>query len=190
MVCGHCERSLPCDPGLDGALCAFAYRFPVDRLVQRFKFAGDLAVGRWLGERLAQTARHATRPDILVAPPLSRRRLRERGFNQSLELARVAGRALDLPVEFRAMARVRDTAPQPGLGRDQRRENVRDAFTCDFDFRGRTVAIVDDVITTGATVAAFARALHLAGAVRVEAWVVARAPAPARMSRWMRPDSK
>ena len=111
------------------------------------------------------------------SPPLAARRLRERGFNQALELARVVGRALALPVEFRAMGRS-DTPAQTGLTRAERLDNLRGAFTCGRDLRERHVAIIDDVITTGATIEAFSQALRVAGAVRVDAWALARSPAP------------
>ncbi len=87
LVCAACERSLPPAAPNTGCIAPYAYRYPVDRLVQRFKFAGDLATGRWLGERLAERVRGEVRPDLLVAPPLAVPRLRERGFNQAHELA-------------------------------------------------------------------------------------------------------
>jgi ComF family protein len=159
-------------------VASYVYAFPLDRLVQRFKFAGDLAVGRWLGQRLAHRVRKDTRPDLLLAPPLAIARLRERGFNQAYELAKTVGRALDLPVARRGLARRRDTAPQPGLGRTARRANLAGAFECRLDLRGRRVAIVDDVLTTGATADALGDTLRRAGADAVQVWVVARTPEP------------
>jgi ComF family protein len=177
-VCQPCERSLPLPAPEDSAVAAFSYAFPLDRLVQRFKFGGDLAVGRWLGLRLAQRARHEPRPDLLLAPPLSAPRLRERGFNQALELAKIVGSELGVAVEYQGITRERETAPQAGLSRPARQDNLRDAFRCRRDLAGRSVAVVDDVLTTGATVDAFAEVLRAAGASRVAAWVVARTPAP------------
>ena len=176
-LCGPCLRR---PPPFESSIAAFDYRFPVDRLVQRFKFSGDLAAGRWLALQLAQRAVHAPRPQLLVAPPLTRARLTSRGFNQALEIARVVGSELGVPTVPRALARVRETAPQPGLGGRARRENLRDAFRCSLALEGRDVAIVDDVMTTGATAAAVARALRSAGAGRVSVWVVARTPEPRR----------
>src|SRR5512140_3524599 len=85
-ICGACLRDAP---AFDGAVTAFAYGFPLDRLVQRFKYGGDLAIGGWLASALAQRVAHESRPQLLVAPPLTRARLRERGFNQALEVAKV-----------------------------------------------------------------------------------------------------
>src|SRR5688572_30571579 len=101
-TCGACLRR---PPPFDAAVAAFEYGFPVDRLVQRFKFAGDLAAGRWLAQRLAAAVR--TRPDLLVVAPLTAARLRTRGFNQALEIARVVGAATNARVEARALAKVR-----------------------------------------------------------------------------------
>lgn len=205
LVCGACEASLPAidhaclrcalplaGSGLlcggclakrhyavDDSIAAFEYRFPLDRLVQRFKFAGDLALGRMLGARLAMRASHAGRPRCLVAPPLSPRRMRQRGFNQALELAKVVGRVLGVPCERRAIVRVRETEPQHELDRRQRLANLRGAFACARRFDGEHVAIVDDVVTTGATAETLAHALKQAGAARVSVWAVARTPDPA-----------
>ena len=176
-TCGPCLRE---PPAFDAAVAAFEYRFPLDRLVRRFKFAGDLATGRWLGEELARATRGSERPDLLVAPPLSRARLRGRGFNQAIELARVVGDAHGIRVDACAVERVRDTVAQPGLGRRERRANLREAFAVPRPCSGAHVAVVDDVMTTGATVEAVARALKRAGARRVSAWVVARTPEPGR----------
>lgn len=173
--CGACLRA---PPAFDAAFAAFEYRFPIDRVLRRFKFAGDLAAGRWLAEQLAETVSRAPRPDVLVVPPLTARGLRRRGFNQALEIARVVGAAHRLRVEPAAIAKVRDTAPQPGLGARQRRANLRAAFRANRAWEGASVALVDDVLTTGATADAIARVLKAAGARRVEAWAVARTPRP------------
>jgi len=170
-TCGACATHLP---RFDAARSCFEYRFPLDRLVQRFKFAGDLATGRWLGERLAASLGRES-AQLLVVPPLGRARLRERGFNQALELARVVSRALRVPCAARGLARVRETDPQPGLTRRERARNMRGAFRCDAAVEGLHVAVVDDVLTTGATAQEIARVLKAAGAARVSVWTVARA---------------
>jgi len=178
VVCTACASALPRAAGEGAAVAAFEYRFPVDRLVQRFKFAGDLALGHWLALALASRVRDEPRPDLLVAVPLSRARLRERGFNQSIEIARAVGRELGVPHAPHAVRKVRDTPAQQGLGRRARQANLRNAFRCDLSFAGRRVAIVDDVLTTGATARALSQVLHRAGASQVFVWTVARAPRP------------
>lgn len=175
-LCGACQRR---PPRFDAATCVFEYRFPVDRLVHRFKYSGDLALGRWLAMQLAERVRTAPRPNLIVAVPVTPSRLRARGFNQALELAKVVARSLDVRVAVDAIARTRDTQPQPGLRRRQRRANLRGAFRCGVRLSGEHVAVVDDVITTGATADALAAALLAAGAGRASVWAVARTPDPA-----------
>jgi ComF family protein len=171
--CGGCRRY---PYAFDAAVARFEYRFPVDQLVQRFKYAGDLALGRWLALELARCVRDLPRPDLLVAPPLASDRLRERGFNQAVQLARTLSGALGVRLDFASLRRQRATAPQAGLGRRARQANLRDAFACRRALDGLHVAIVDDVMTTGATAHTLARVLKAAGAARVSAWAVARAP--------------
>lgn len=174
-LCGSC---LAQPPRFDAVASAFAYGFPVDRLVQRFKFSGDLALGAWLGEALARQVASRPRPDFLIPAPLSAQRLRGRGFNQALLLARRVGRRLGIALDANAAAKPRDTPPQARLSRVARQANLRDAFVCPRRLDGLHLAIVDDVMTTGATADALAAALKAAGATRVDAWVVARTPQP------------
>jgi ComF family protein len=170
-TCGQCQRRAP---SFDAAFAAFEYRFPLDRVVQRFKYASDLAAGKWLARQLADRVAGTQRPDLLVAPPLAASRLRERGFNQSVVLAKFVANALGVPHAPGALAKARDTSPQPGLGRRARAANLRGAFRCNARFAGEHVAIVDDVMTTGATADALSRVLKAAGAGRVTVWAVAR----------------
>src|SRR6476620_1687870 len=135
MVCAACVAALPAlrdacghSGELDAIVAPYEYRFPVDRLVQRFKYAGDLAVGHWLSSQLASRARSAPMPQLLVPMPITRARLCERGFNQAVEIARVVSRAVRVPVAMRALERTRDAPSQSGLGRRARRANLRDAF--------------------------------------------------------------
>ena len=157
---------------------AFLYRSPVDRWLLRFKFHGDLAAGRLLSTLLADAVADAPRPDALLPLPLHRRRLRERGYDQALELARPLARTLALPLRAEALVRVRATQAQTELGGSDRRRNVRGAFA----LRGAPlpphVVLVDDVMTTGATLAEAAAVLRAGGVRRVDAWVVAWAEKP------------
>lgn len=172
--CGDCQRR---PPPLHAAQAALRYAAPVDRLLPRFKFHRDLAAGRLLAELMA--ARFATlpRPDALLPVPLHHGRLRRRGYDQALELARPLARALDLPLLPGALRRVRATRPQSELDAAARARNLRGAFAVDAHaaLPGHVV-LVDDVMTTGATLYAAARALRRAGVARVEAWVCARVP--------------
>ncbi len=173
--CADCLRN---PPAFDDVVTAFDYRFPVDRLVRRFKFSADLATGAYLGAALARCVAGAPKPDLIVASPVSPARLRERGLNPALVLARQVGRRLGVPVDARVIAKVRHTPPQSGLDRASRRRNLRGAFAVRRPLGGLRVAVVDDVMTTGATLFALARELKRAGAAHVTGWVVARTPEP------------
>jgi ComF family protein len=176
-ACGDCLR-LP--PAFDDIVTAFDYRFPVDRLVRRFKFSGDLAVGVYLGEALARrVAASGARPDFVLASPASAARLRERGFDAALLLARRVRSRLGLRLDARSLVKVRHTPAQAGLSRGQRQDNLRDAFAVRRPFTGLHLAVVDDVMTTGVTLSSLATLLRRAGARRVSGWVVARTPEPA-----------
>jgi ComF family protein len=168
--CGACLKS---PPHFDATIAAFRYAFPVDKLVQALKYQRRLATADFLAR--AMLAAGAPPGDIIIPLPLSARRLKERGFNQAVELARPLARARGLPLELDGCSRHRDTAPQASLPWKERRDNVRHAFECAIDLTGRSVIAVDDVMTTGATLDEFARTLKAHGATRVTNWVAARA---------------
>lgn len=175
-VCGDCLRH---PPPLHAARAACRYDFPLDRLLPRFKFHGDLAAGRLLAQLMHEAFAHVDRPEALIAIPLHRARLRQRGYDQALELAKPLARALRLPLLPDRLVRDRDTAPQSRLDAVQRRRNLRRAFAVDAKSElPMHVALIDDVMTTGATLHAAAHALQRAGVARVDAWVCARVPAP------------
>jgi len=168
-VCGAC---LDRPPRFDRVEAVFAYRYPVDALVHAYKYGGRLALARPLGEALAQ--RVARDVDVIVPMPLARGRLAERGFNQALEIARVIAAGTGIRLLPGACRKVADTPPQAVLPWKERAKNVRRAFVCDADLEGRRVAVVDDVLTTGATLNELARVMRKAGAVEIRGWVVAR----------------
>lgn len=172
-----CARCLRRPPIFDAVLSPLRYAPPVDSLIHAFKFREDFPAGRLLAELLAEQARRrGDLPQVLLPLPLHPGRLRERGFNQASTLARWIGRRLDLPVRTDLLARVRDTPPQHDLPSKQRRANVRQAFALRRPLNAESVAVVDDVLTTGNTAAEVARVLRRAGARRVEVWVCARTP--------------
>jgi ComF family protein len=175
-VCGRC---LARAPAYDGTVAALAYAFPADVLVQALKFRGELALAPLFGQLLAARLGRGARADAVLPVPLSAARLRARGFNQALEIARYVARATGTRLEPRLAERSRDTASQMDLPYAERARNVRGAFRCGAALEGAEVALVDDVMTTGATLDELAATLKRAGAARVVNWVVARTPAPA-----------
>lgn len=170
-ICGRC---LADPPHYDAAKAAFSYDFPLDRLVQSFKYGHRLALAGFLGRHLAATAGDID-ADLIVPLPLHATRLRERGFNQALELARPLARLTCVPIDARSCRRIRPTPAQAALPWRERVKNIRGAFHCDTDFGGKRVLLVDDVMTTGASIDECARTLKLHGAASVTALVVARA---------------
>lgn len=171
QLCGACQRK---PPPLALVASACVYAAPVDGLLRRFKFHQDLAAGRLLAALLQARCAGLPRPQAVLPVPLHSARLRQRGYDQALELARPLARALDLPLGT-GLQRVRATAPQSELDAPARRRNLRHAFAVQAPLPPH-VALIDDVMTTGATLHAAALALRRAGVARVDAWVVARVP--------------
>ncbi len=177
-LCGRCQRH---PPPWDAAWAPFRYGWPLDRLESRFKFSRDLAAGRSLVALWRGQSRPIALPEVLVPVPLHRARLRQRGYNQALELARPLARALGVSLRHDLLARTRSTAAQSELDAPTRRRNVRGAFVVRAEAAlPAHVAVLDDVMTTGATLAECARVLKRAGVARVDVWALARAPSSRR----------
>ncbi|MGZ5156404.1 MAG: ComF family protein [Caldimonas sp.] len=181
-VCGAC---LAAPPPFDAAFARVDYAFPWDRLIPAFKFHAALDLAPVLAEAIVEACagRDGGAAAPLVVPvPLSEARLRERGCSQAWELARRAARRLGCAADAGLLVRIRDTPHQLDLPPAERAGNVRGAFAVEprrlGEVRARTIAVVDDVMTTGSTVAEIARVLKVAGCTRVEVWVVARTPRP------------
>jgi len=170
-VCGRCLQH---PPTFDHAVAAFSYSFPIDQLIKALKFHERLILVEFLADELASCV--TSQPDCIVAVPLHPTRLRERGFNQSQLLASRISKRLGIPLLKDACQRIRDTPPQSSLPWKERDKNIRNAFSMqpNVEVQGKHVAIIDDVMTTGASLGEIARTLKQAGASEVSAWVVAR----------------
>ncbi|WP_019142071.1 ComF family protein [Noviherbaspirillum massiliense] len=179
MKCGECLRN---PPAFDATVVAADYVPPLDHLVLALKFGNRLA----LAPLCASLLRHALQrgpgvplPEVLTAVPLGAQRLRERGFNQSLEIGKPLSRELGIRLDARLVFRQRETQAQSLLPPDERRKNMRNAFMVHGDaidwVRGRHIGVVDDVITTGETLGELAATLKRFGATRVTNLVFARA---------------
>ncbi|WP_448694340.1 double zinc ribbon domain-containing protein [Pseudomonas rhizophila] len=182
LRCGQCATQ---PPAFERVLAPWAYDFPIDSLIARFKHQAKWPLGRLMGELLAQSLQHHFNeglepPDALVPVPLANRRLRQRGFNQASMLARWLSATLKIPCEEQLLRRVLDTPAQQALDARARRRNLRQAFaiTPDAVLGNRHLALVDDVLTTGATAQALARLLLDAGTARVDVYCLARTPKP------------
>ncbi|MBP5968907.1 ComF family protein [Pseudomonas iridis] len=185
------EAGLTCDgcllepPAYEQVAVPWRYDFPVDSLITRFKHNAKWPFGHLLADVLSQYLQHRfdedlPRPDALLPVPLAAKRLRQRGFNQAAMLARWLSKQLDLPCEENVVHRIQDTSAQQDLDAKARKRNLRNAFalTSDANVKGRHLALVDDVLTTGATAQALARLLMNAGAARVDVYCLARTPKP------------
>lgn len=187
-ACGRCALPLASDDRLCGACllqpspldavhAAFVYGYPLDRLLPRLKFHRGLAPGRLLSQLMATAFAEAERPDAIVPVLLHRSRLRSRGYDQALELAGPLAKALDITLRTDLLVRGKATTPQSRLDAAARHRNLRGAFTAPFRTAPPAhVVLLDDVMTTGATLHAAARTLRRAGVQRIDAWVCARVP--------------
>lgn len=171
-VCGKCQQK---QPSFDQVVAVFQYQEPVDHLIQALKFDAKLCNARLLGDLMAKRLMYEPRPDVMVPVPLHSKRLRKRGFNQAMELARPIAKALQIPLKADLCRRTRNTPSQTALDAAQRRRNLKNAFVIDTLNGVEDVVIVDDVMTTGSTVEAMARVFKDAGVRRVRVWCCARA---------------
>ena len=169
----RCGRCLVHPPSYRTCHALYHYAFPIDRLIQEFKYGHQLAVGQFFGSRLAEQLPQM-HFDQIMPLPLHPNRLAARGFNQSVEIARPIARHLRCPISLETLIRQRETESQAVLPLKARTSNVRGAFACTQDLSGRHILLVDDVMTSGATLEEAARTLTLHGAT-VELAVIARA---------------
>lgn len=185
LVCNKCGRRLTAgklcalcmgNPGfIDNTLTLTTYKFPVTTLLRSLKYKNQLSLAREFGEKFADKilSQNISLPDRLVPVPLHSRRLLSRGYNQSLEIARTISSRIGVPLEYKTSKRVRNTLPQFDLKPEQRRKNIKGAFSfCGSGLSG-SVAIVDDIITTGQTANELAKELKAAGATKVSLWACA-----------------
>jgi ComF family protein len=173
-ICAACSSK---PPPYDRAWSAFRYETPLQSTIAGLKYHAQFRYARLLALEMAEALARRTRPlpDLLLPMPLHRRRLRGRGYNQSLELAHGIALRLKIEVDPGAVRRLRATADQIGTNAARRKRNVKGAFAADPKLAGRHIALIDDVMTTGASVSELARACRKAGASVIEVWTAARA---------------
>jgi ComF family protein len=174
--CGVCLKKPPL---VDKTYVLFLYQTPITKFIMELKFHANLVNARLLGELMTAAIKqqwyvNQPLPDVLIPVPLHAQRLKERGFNQALEISRPIAKALALPLDYHSCSRSKNTAAQARQPAAARQQNLRGAFQINADFSGQHVAILDDVITTGSTLRAFALALKKAGAAQIDLWCCAK----------------
>lgn len=174
-LCGKCQKKMP---PFDACFAPLRYESEVALLVGGFKFRNRLEYGKLLGQILANHLKstHHEWPELILPVPLHKSRLHQRGYNQSLVIGRQLGRLLAIPVEHNALKRSRKTVTQSSLNYTERHKNIRNAFTLAKPLPARSVALLDDVVTTGETVAELSRLLKKRGIQHIEVWALARTP--------------
>lgn len=182
LTCAQCSRR---PPAFEQVVAPWYYSFPVDTLISRFKHNRQWPLGRLMAEMLSLDLRHRftdglAKPSLLLPVPLAKRRQRERGFNQAGMLARWLSKALAIDCNERWLQRTRETPAQQSLNAKARRRNLQQAFAVvdQGALHGLHVAVVDDVLTTGATAQSIATLLRGAGARRVDVYCLARTAKP------------
>jgi len=177
LICGQCQQQ---SRYFNACQSLLIYQSPIDKLIHQLKFQHRLHLANLLGDLMAESletrlshAKHL--PDCIIPVPLHASRLRERGYNQALELAKPIAKRFNLPLLTYSCVRNKATMPQSDLPAEERLNNVKDGFTVQRNFSAKHVAIVDDVITTGSTLDEFAKTLKASGVETVDAWICARA---------------
>ncbi|HPX88257.1 MAG TPA: ComF family protein [Methylophilaceae bacterium] len=169
-ICGHCLKE---PPDFDATHAALRYEFPLDALMQQYKYGSALQTAH-LFAQLISTHHTMQHVDVIIPMPLHPQRLKERGFNQSLEIAKLLAKQFHVPLDFTSCTRTKYTPPQASLPLKERTKNIKGVFACSVNLAGKRIAIVDDVMTTGASLNELAKTLKKAGAAHVECWIVAR----------------
>ena len=172
LTCGRCLKT---PPAFTRTIAALQYTFPVDALIHALKYQSNLAIAPVLAKLLFKKTSATEKPDFIVPMPLHPKRLKERGFNQALEIARYLSSKNKITLLPDTCIRVKNTVAQTGLPWKDRQKNIRNAFSCKMDFSSKHIAVIDDVMTTGATLNEISKVLRQCGAEEVSGWVVARA---------------
>ena len=175
LICGKCQKN---PPHYTTSLIPHLYASPLKELIGHLKFHGNLSYAPLLAQTFVSSLKHRQNnlPECIIPVPLHQQRLRERGFNQALELARIIAKQLHIPVDYTLCQRNKATPFQSGLSAKQRKQNLKGAFNVEKTQLYKHVAIFDDVVTTGTTVNELAKQLRQSGVETIEVWAIARTP--------------
>lgn len=176
LVCGSC---LNASPSFDATHVLFTYDYPLDRLLQHYKYKESLHLANtfaslFIDKKLSKRLNTNPKIDRIVPMPMHDTRLKQRGSNQALEITRLISKHMQIKLDYTSCQRTKLTPPQASLPLKERIKNIRGVFHCQQDLQGLNIAIVDDVMTTGASLNELAKTLKQAGAAHVECWVIAR----------------
>ena len=180
QLCGSCISS---PPNFDATHAVFLYQYPIDKMMQRYKYGNMLNISYTFGQLLAEklslsalnnSSLNIAAIDLIIPMPMHPTRIKQRGFNQALEIAKVLSKNHPEKLDYKSVARQTLTPPQASLALKERVKNIKGAFRVNDDLAGKRIAIVDDVMTTGASLNELAKTLKKAGASHVECWVIAR----------------
>lgn len=173
LICPDCQQK---PPVFQTAFIPFQYRQPIDQLIWKFKFRNDLVSGKLLADLFVKRLLESEKvfPEILIPVPLHPSRMRNRGYNQALWLAKQIQKSTGIPVNSQLVTRTLKTPPQHELDMHKRRTVLQHAFRVNHELHHQHIAIVDDVLTTGSTINEIARRIDSSGRIKIEAWALAR----------------
>ena len=172
--CGQCVSS---PPPTKQCISLFHYQAPVDYLIKHMKYHNQLTIAEMMGKALAKKIRKLSKalPEQIIPVPLHVERLKQRGYNQAIEISRQISTELNIPLNLTDCSRIKHTSPQFDIPATQRSKNIKNAFEISSQLQARHIALVDDVMTTGSTVWEIANSLLKSGVEQVDVWVCARA---------------
>lgn len=181
IICHQCEEILPKNPnliahGFENLIAPFAYQEPISKLITDLKFNGKLKYAQLLGELLTQKIiqNAGPLPSLIIPVPLHPKRLKERGFNQSIEIAKVIGKNLRIPIDTESLARIKNTNAQSNLKKQDRQKNLENAFQLNKKIVASHIAILDDVLTTGATIRSLIHTIASQNTPKISTWCCAK----------------
>ncbi|MDM8569559.1 ComF family protein [Thiotrichales bacterium HSG1] len=171
-LCNQCQQN---PPSYTKAQAVFSYVYPIDKLISVAKFKKNLSILNLLGNLMVEHLKFELRPDVLIPVPLHPKRLRQRGYNQSVELAKCISKYTGIPFAYKSCQRIKNTRPQVGLSAQQRIINIQNAFQVNpIKNNWQYIVLIDDVMTTGSTVDVLAKEFLKVGVQRVDVWCCAR----------------
>lgn len=176
LICGNCLKN---PPVYDALFALFPYEDPVIQVITQLKFRQQLFHVKLMGKQMLSAIQkrwyiNRSLPDLIIPVPLHKARLKERGFNQALELAKPLAKGLKIPLHHHSAKRIKNTQPQSELNAKERKTNIKNAFVVTQNYANLTIAVLDDVVTTGHTITEFCKTLKQQQAKRIDVWCYAR----------------